>query len=176
MPGHRAGLPWRVATYNVLSLKATGRLQEIVHRIDADVLCLQGLQWRCDKFRRYHIFEFEQANKHWTAIISGFDSKQVGSNKSAGVAVILGERARALRLAEVALPPVTVQGRGLLVRLKAAMMDFTVSTCIHHHLATIKQLHHHYVGNGHLSESHAKWQTGLSKTCGIHQIVLYLFS
>ena len=103
----------KVGTYNPLSLSRQYRLEQIIDELDCDILALSGTG------TKQYVGEYSNWEISGNIITSfGWDSKQEFSNKSAGVAIVLGPRLRGARIVEIKHAPKSVQGRGGLIRIK----------------------------------------------------------
>ena len=75
----------RLLLYNCLSLIAASRALEVAVEANCDILCLTGTKVKSLTGRRYHVDRFDGR----VAIHFGY-SRGPLTNKSAGVAVVLG--------------------------------------------------------------------------------------
>ena len=108
----------RGVLYNCLSAARPARLEQIIQETNADALLVTGLRWRTTLSRSYETLYFGR----FLAVIFGYGPKASYSNRSAGVAVVLGPRLRGY-IQTILSPSWSLQGRCGAVRVKSAGFD-----------------------------------------------------
>ena len=106
--GHTSlGAPLRTAVYNPLSATGEGRLEQIVSEINADVLLLAGTQFKhpCTTSEPYKTFWIDKY------FVFSWGWRAGASNRSAGVAIVLGPRLASNTILQVCSPGEGLQGR-----------------------------------------------------------------
>ena len=111
-----------LVTYNPLSLARAYRLEHIVHELSADILFLTGTGLK----------QLEGTYSTWPLnghrVISwGYDGRQPYSNRSAGVAIVVGPRLAEAGIVDIAWPSSCIQGRAGTIRLKSPSIDITAT-------------------------------------------------
>ena len=112
----------KLAEYNPLSATRPYRLDHIVNELAAVILWMSGTGFK-QAFGNRSNWNLEGGYRIFSW---GWDGRQQYSNKSAGVAIVLGPRLSDVRVTCISEPPSSLQGRGGKIIIKQHDLDLTL--------------------------------------------------
>ena len=109
--------------YNCCSAAKPFRLPHILQTLDADILMLTGMRYRCHTSDKA-AYQTKKIGKY-TGYIWGYGQGSL-TNKSAGVGIFLTRKIQERHVKVISSPDAWLQGRAGMVRCKSAKLDITV--------------------------------------------------